>query len=906
MLKKIVLTGFIVALSLATATMNGLSVAQAAQSDQGTPSSPAAAVSLGASVVEYETNAVTDWSLPLNLSRSGATTDPQLVIDSAGRYHALWRDAIDGFVYATGDGAAWSGLVVIEAPFVTRRYLPEEQVNAPTPAFTPYLVADAAGNLHAFWVDDSGPEASVLYYSGVPAGQFTTFDAWSPRQPLDNGAVAPSAALDSAGRLHLAYARTVEEGGRAAGIYYQRLDAGGMGTGATLLYSSRYLRSASAADANVQVTASDDGAVTVAWDDAGREQVFVAYSADGGRTWNPPQEIDRRAAEDGADAVGPGAIAMGGAATTRIVTWRAGHEPGRLCTQYYRVSSDGGRSWSLPRRLSDALAGCLDSAQFIAADGSLLLLGIIQSESTGGRSDQTAYLLAWDGGRWSEPQTEDLLSGFINPDTNQAVELRCLEAAARGNTISVIGCDRGTGGDVWWTSRIVGSPTAWFPPPSAWLGPERIAATEEAIAGLVAVADASGSTHFLWHLNGGTDIYHTRWDGQGWSVASPVLTANSPVAELSVASGDGRLLATWRDGTGLHFAQAGTDRPAEWSAAVDLAGVAASAIAPTILAAANGDLLIAYAVPLNEQRGIFLLRSEDLGASWSAPVTVFNAEAAGWDMADRPQLAQTADGVLHALYLRRGLPPDAAPLDLGYSRSDTDGRVWSPVESDATAKAEWSRLLVAGRVLHRLWAETANDRTFIRHVYSPDSGLSWSEPQQIAGLPADQLPAAALDPLGRPQVVGWDSGRLLNWQWDGAGWRAGESLATVLLPTGRPAAAVDATGRLVVASGATAEGATEELYGMARPLDFPSGALPTPLPPVVTPAPTGTPAPSPTPLPTPTVVISGAQDGGPLSRLPGAGGRMGQLTIAIVPAALAVLLMVVVGVRAMRVGGRPK
>lgn len=849
-----------------------------------------------------------DWQPPVNLSRSGATSDPQIVIDSSGRYHVLWRDEIDGFAYASGDGTNWSQAVVVETPFNTRRFFPDLQPEQPTPRFFPRLIADAGGNIHAFWVDTSDRLASTLYHSQVPAGQFANFDAWSERAALDTGALLPSAALAGDGRLHIAYVRARESDGRQAGVYAQSLPNGGTWSGPAGIYGSRYLRSLTSETANVRVLPAN-GRVLVVWDDPGREQVFIAASNDNGRSWGLAQEIDRRAPEDSPSATGPRGIAVGADAATLVVSWRAGHEPGRTCTQYFRVSGDGGATWSMPERLNDALPDCFTTTQFLNSPAGLLLLGTIQTEVSLDQIDQTAALLAWDGTRWSNPQTQAALSGFTNAETNQPVALRCLQGITRGDELSTVGCDQGTGQDIWWTRRAVGDATTWFPPPSVWQGPNRIATATSSITNLQVVADEFGSTHAFWALDGGAEIFHSRYDGQQWSSAVPVLSAQSGrLAEISAAAGNRRLYLTWRDGGGLYFAQASAERPTEWSSPINLAGVADSAIAPAVFAAANGDLFIAYAVPLNEQRGIYLLRSEDLGVTWSAPITVFNAETAGWDMIDRPQLGQTADGVVHALYLRRSLPPESTPIDLGYSRSDTDGRVWTPVDDNFNAPAVWNAVLGGGNIVHRLWAEDANQRTVVWHVYSPDSGVTWSEREQIAGLPGGQLPAAAIDPADRPQLAGMDGDRLVNWLWDGTAWRAGDSLSTVLNPGSRMGLAADAAGRLValtsaIISGDTGRAQVDELFGMVRPLELPAEALPTPPPPPPTATPAAEPTAAPEPQPTATIAFSPDPDGGPLAGIPGASTRAGQLALAIIPAGLIILAVVFVGLRSMR-GGR--
>lgn len=846
-----------------------------------------------------------NWSVPYNLSRSGGAADPQLLGDSNGRYHAIWQDAIDGFMYASGDGYNWSAPLRIEAPFSTRQYFTDLPEGAETPQFPPRLIADATGSIHAFWVDDSGPGQPILYHSETPAAQLAQFSAWSARTAVDSGVSAVTAAADEAGRLHVAYVRNRESDGKSPGIYYVQQRADGTWSAPISLYYSRYLRMADEETANVQIAAGSDG-VHIAWDDPGREQVFIARSADGGQTWGPIQEVDHRTADDAPEAEGPGQIRVGLSAAGPIIVWRAGHTSGELCTQYFRFSADGGATWSTTEQLSESLPGCLASAEFIRA-GMPVLLGTTQTNEL----DQRAYLLAWDGTRWSEPQMQPSLSSFNNSETNQLVNLQCLRGIGAGDRLNVIGCDAGAGQDVWWSTRPLNDVAGWFGAPSLWQGPEPIAITNGATGGLLLVADELGATHLYWHEAGGATISYSRREGQTWTPVVAVITAQEgAISDLAAAGGNGRLYLVWRDSSGLYFSQASNRQPTEMSSPSRLPDLNASAAAPMILPAGD-ELLITYAVQLNEGRGVYLIRSGDGGASWSEPALVFDGAAAGWEMVDQPELARTGDGALHAQYVRRSFPPDSAPLDLAYARSGDNGLTWTPSETPAGVAAAWSALLgTRGLTVHRLWAEPAEERLMLRHTVSFDGGLNWSEPEQFAVLPGGQTPAATADPAGRLYVAGMDGGRLLNWVWDGDGWHSGDPLMTNLTAGGLMSAVVNLDPQFMVALNTGSAGdaeAAQALHVMARPLELlAEGALTaSPLPRATltatsTPAP---PTPTPTLEPTPTIDLSaGAAGGGFISRLPGANSQAGQLGLAIIPAAFVVLVVVVVALRAVRMG----
>lgn len=851
-----------------------------------------------------------EWAVPVNLSRSGSTLDPQLVIDSAGRHHVLWEDSIEGFVYVSGGPDGWSEPRAVELPFFTRRYFPDLSPQSPTPRFTPTLVADLTGNIHAFWVDTVSDSAGVLKHSSVQAGSFAQIDAWSAPESLETGGIGPAAVANLSG-VHLAYVRRLDTAERPAGIYYQRLATGTAAwVGDRLLYSSRYLRGATEETANISLTASDSNRLHVAWDDSARELVFVAESADG-ESWGAPLEIDRRAAGDLTTAVGPSRITVGDLNGSPIITWRAGHQSGQLCTQYYRTRPANGTTWTLPQ-IVPGLDGCLTSAQFIEGDDTLLLLGTIQpAGSSGATSAIRTYLMAWDGARWSNPRPQDALTGLLNPDTNQAINLQCLSGAAIQDQLSLVGCDRGVGGDTWWTSRSLGDPADWFPPPAVWEGPVAVAAAAAPVAGVGLVADGAGGTHALWFEQGGDQVFHAFRNETGWSSVRAVLTSDSgPIDTLAVAGDGTHLFLVFRASAGLFYARADAGRPTEWSTPVRVTDGQVEISDVVIHASSSGELILGYTVALNEPRGVYLLRSADQGSTWSAPIQAFSGAAAGWPAVGQPYLAETADGQLHGLWTQRGLPPDNAVLGMGYSRSGDGGATWSPVNQLINIPAPWASLHGnGGTVVHLLWAEPANERVLLWHSLSADSGVSWSEGTQVGSVDGADMPAATLDSTGQLHVVGLEGGSLVSWTFNGAEWDVTDPLVVNLADGGHLAADVDASGRLITTyglaiPGAGAAEATGGLFAMERPLDLPAAALPTPPPPLVTATPAPTAAPTATPEPTPTIVIPTAPDGGLLAAVPGSGSRTGQLAIAIIPAALVVLIAVIVGVRAIRRGGR--
>jgi hypothetical protein len=75
------------------------------------------------------------WAAPVNISSSGAASDPVMVVDSEGIFHILWRDEFAGLTYVSGNGEEWSE---------------PEPVLLPIETGLPRLLADRAGNAHVF------------------------------------------------------------------------------------------------------------------------------------------------------------------------------------------------------------------------------------------------------------------------------------------------------------------------------------------------------------------------------------------------------------------------------------------------------------------------------------------------------------------------------------------------------------------------------------------------------------------------------------------------------------------------------------------------------------------------------------------------------------------------------------
>jgi hypothetical protein len=306
-----------------------------------------------------------------------------------------------------------------------------------------------------------------------------------------------------------------------------------------------------------------------------------------------------------------------------------------------------------------------------------------------------------------------------------------------------------------------------------WRAPEAIdepAATGEPLTAALApalVAGHDGRLHAFWSQSSlaepaaGATLWHAVWQGGYWSRPLALVTAAGQMAAQPAAalSANGRLVVLWSGGTSgaITFswaAESPSDLASEWAEPALLPAPGPVASSPVIvLDSETGILYAAYAVPLNEGRGIYLARSSDGGESWAEAGQPF--DASDWDMVDRPRLSIAA-GQLHLLFEKRSLPGTVASAELYYTRSADGGATWSepePVTNGASERGVllWADLFAAGdQSVHRLWRESYDGAANLWHQYSPDGGSTWSQAERIGRFADRPAPAAlAFDAAGQ-------------------------------------------------------------------------------------------------------------------------------------------------------------
>ena len=475
-------------------------------------------------------DAQSNWSEPVNLSQSGSTVDPSIVIASEGVVHVIWVDEYEGYIHTKKEGNLWSTPIPVEFPFYREfGFPPDSNVGKTLPEFIP----DRTGFIHAFWFD----EDEELSYSRVGDDEFELGAAWLGTRSLSESAINFDVDADSNGGLHLVYVRAEDTPETPAGVYYQSsLDGGFSWSNPILIYDNRYFRSLSGDRAHVDISTTNiDGSsvVYITWDDPPFKRNFIAKSMDGGENWETPVIIHAPESDVSVDIPFQTVISANGLQT--ILVWHTRDENLLTCNSYYQFSQDGGATWSNPQQFLNDYFFCPTRSIIFSGNNGNAILWL--------EFEDTVLLVAWDGTQWSEPQEQVELDSF--PDTNSfsTVLFRCRQPALSGTgQMYVVGCDEGFGSDIWLSSRVIGDTSVWYPPPPKWGAPVIVSNEEfQPVAPLMTISN-NGIAHIVWSQNTPTDatqveaqesIYYGLVDSGGWFPSGDIAT--SPQGKASSA-----------------------------------------------------------------------------------------------------------------------------------------------------------------------------------------------------------------------------------------------------------------------------------------------------------------------------------------------------------------------------------
>jgi hypothetical protein len=802
----------------------------------------AVTLSVQAGPAQAQTNS---WSEPLNLSRSGAAEQPRLIAASNGGVQAFWWDRFDGLTTAYSNGTTWtSGM---SAPLD----LGEGEM--------PEFLLDASGRVHAFWQKRVQGEYQ-LWHASMPMGE----DNWAVIELLAEATLGfETLALDD-GAVVAVYLRVSQSWGADAGIFLLRLEPGMFVWNAPIdLDTSAYYRLETAETAWLHL-AADGEILTVTWREPRSSGYMARTSINGGWTWAGTETLTLPAAEMDQ----PRSLYWGGG---RMLIWQDEGTTG--CTLIQR---GGDRDWQT------GLTGLADCPQ----DDTSWSAGF-QLFWMWGEGSRVINLAAWDGLAWTQPLSISFT--FPDPVDNGTRNLQDLRAVQAGGRLYILGSD-GVG-EIWFVESELGALQLLEAPQPEWGIASRLSSRGMAAAEPALVVDSTGTFHLVWLEGPAGGVFSTLYYANisGEAVGQPVAVKSAAAGEFFrqpalLADPAGWLHLAWSGGTHgeIYYSRVrleDAENPGAWSP-VQLLSEEAGA-SPQLARDSAGRLYLLYVTPLNEGRGVYLVRSLDQGDAWTQPELVFDAQAADWANLGSAALAigPSLDGgqtvTIQAAWGEEALPNTLPALGVWYARATTslvslDPLQWSDPFEVAGEGAAWPRLLVSGGDVHMVFTVRSLGVWDRRLSLSAASGdvSGWSTAAPAAGWDALQIAegrsfgVAASGSAGSPDgvlhLVGMpETGRLAYTQWTDGRWGDPESYALAGWNNGAAiwvdAASLPSGGQLGLTWLAVDDSGLPVVFWVSRTIPVEEVVPePTPMPtPVVesTPgiAPTATIQPSPTP-----------------------------------------------------------
>lgn len=400
-----------------------------------------------------------------------------------------------------------------------------------------------------------------------------------------------------------------------------------------------------------------------------------------------------------------------------------------------------------------------------------------------------------------------------------------------------------------------------------WSEPYRLSSLAGASSEGYLVADQYGYVHCFWTetlFDGGlTIIKYSRFDGTTWTKPNDVSVAGDTVLDVSPAvDPDGTLRIVWSEGqTGIvyySYAPVNSALAAQsWSKPyrINIPG------RPAYLKVDSKGILHVMYVNQTDESGIYYIRSEDEGITWTEPLWLDPDILPGYMPASLSFVMDENDG-LHASWFYGSREEHGVPDWVRYIHSLDGGHTWSTpttidkarAESDYTLTNASPNMIVQGHNVHIIWA--GGSLPYRQHSFSTDDGVTWSTPVHIFGeLHGQAFDGLAVDGSGRVHFFGqirYPMG-IYHAYWDQNRWNI-PSLVYLVAQDGEDIghrvhahdtrAVVRAGNQLVLTFADGPADPNRRLFVTYRTLDD----IP-PIESVATPIPTATPMQSPTPEP---------------------------------------------------------
>jgi hypothetical protein len=377
------------------------------------------------------------WTSPVVLSEGivgepgvpARLSHPALAADVWGGVHVVWSAALeedvpigDTLFYASWDGRAWSAPVDVLCT-------PGKLIRMPK------IAVDSRGWLHLVWAEGARDQ---VWYLRVPLAKAGSVQAWSAPMAVAHERVAGhSVAVDANDEVHLVFCSSDTS-------VYHTSSADGV-SWSTPAYVGE--TDVSTPECRVGQSIDERGRLHVVWGQSLGQPgpVYYTRSDDGGRTWLPALELDRKD-ESFWEAYAPGrpnALTIG---PDQVHLVWFGAPAGQ---RWHQWSLDGGDTWSEARPVHPTVRGYMEPPALAAdSEGTLHLVssGWIDNGPSG------TFHTSWRDGYWAPPALVPEPAGGRGAGS----EFRSV-VAANGSQLVVAG-DLNGFTDIWASSLLLEAP----------------------------------------------------------------------------------------------------------------------------------------------------------------------------------------------------------------------------------------------------------------------------------------------------------------------------------------------------------------------------------------------------------------------------------------------------------------
>ena len=321
---------------------------------------------------------------------------------------------------------------------------------------------------------------------------------------------------------------------------------------------------------------------------------------------------------------------------------------------------------------------------------------------------------------------------------------------------------------------------------NSWSTAYRLSSASSEAGQASMVPDQFGLLHTFWVESGFLDkravIQYAPFDGESWKVPLDIYVTK-PTGSLAslapVVDQQGSLYLAWTEGIqGPVFYSHAPANDAysaqKWSTPVS---IDIPAFQVRLQIDSKGLFQLIYTDFYGDQPGVYYLRSEDQGESWSEPTwldpDIPSGHAPSW-----LNFSLDEEDNLHVVWSYYS-SNDGGIDAVRYINSLDGGKNWSrPFYIDRADQTEDELrlanpgLIVQGHNIHVIWAGDAD--THREHRYSADAGRTWSETSRIFGdLHGEAIgDGLAVDGKGRIHFIGQirDPAGIYHAYWDRDHW----------------------------------------------------------------------------------------------------------------------------------------